>query len=227
MSKGLIYIHVNTVNGKFYIGQTITTLRRRLQAHINEAKREGNTGSYFHRALNKYGTEVWKSFVLEDNISLNNLDIREEYYICKYNTYCAGYNMTLGGSSGKGQIVTAETRAKLSKAGLGRRVSETVRKKISEANKGSQNRLGHTNSANHREKISKSRIGTKNPGFKPWAITKPDGTYEVYRNKTKKEYAEENGLPVKAFSTRFGKDKCGKPGKAGPFKNWIMENLND
>ena len=66
-------------------------------------KREAELGSEcpIHRAIRKYGIENFTSEILEKNIPENLLDIREEYYIQKYDTFYQGYNATLGGQ-GKG-----------------------------------------------------------------------------------------------------------------------------
>ena len=226
-NSGLVYMHTNQITGLSYVGQTIKTMDFRFRCHCLEAKREGNTGSHFHRALNKYGDTCWDSTILEEGIEISELDDKERFYIEKYNTYYEGYNMTVGGVSGRGCSPSKETRIKLSEAGKGREVSEETKKKISGSNKGNRNRLGHTNSDDHRKKISESRKGCNNPGFKPWAITKPDGTYETYHNITKTQYAIDNGLPIKAFCCRFGKVQAGKVAKTGAFKGWIMENIND
>ena len=223
---GSIYMHTNTITGLSYIGQTIKSVEFRFRCHINEARREGNTGSHFHRALNKYGEYVWDTVLLEDNIPIADLDSKECFYIEKYNTYYEGYNMTKGGISGKGQIVSEETRKKLSEVGRGRVVTDETRRKISNGNKGNKQRLGHSNSPEHRRKISESRLGTANPFFKPWYIKYPDGRYEQHYNTTKAQYAVDNGFNIKTLTGWFIK-KAHKEIQVRPYKGIIVGNLKE
>ena len=225
-TTGSIYMHTNMVTGLSYIGQTIKAVTFRFRCHINEAKREGNAGSHFHRALNKYGEHVWDTIILEDGIPREDLDNKECFYIEKYNTYYEGYNMTKGGISGKGQAVSEETRKKLSEAGKGRTVSEETRNKISVSNKGNKQRLGHTNSAEHRRKISESRRGAANPFFRPWYIKYPDGRYEEHYTTTKAQYAIDNGFNIKTFTGWFSKN-AHKEIQTGSYKGIIVGNIKE
>lgn len=89
-NMGIIYIHINSVNNKVYVGQTILSIERRKQL--------GYT-SKFKNAINKYGWNNFESYVLE-HCQIQNLDEREIYWIEKYNSVESGYNTTPGGSSG-------------------------------------------------------------------------------------------------------------------------------
>lgn len=96
MRKGLIYKYTNKINNMIYIGQTSTTLARRDSKHMSQL----NDNTYFHRALKKYGRENFILEVIEDNISLNEIDEKEIYWIKELNAYYKtgkGYNMTKGG----------------------------------------------------------------------------------------------------------------------------------
>lgn len=95
---GIIY-KLTSPSGKSYIGQTTRSFSVRFAQH----KREAELGSEcpIHRAIRKYGIENFTSEILEKNIPENLLDIREEYYIQKYDTFYQGYNATLGGMGNK------------------------------------------------------------------------------------------------------------------------------
>ena len=103
---GTIYMVLNTVNNKKYIGQTIMTLNRRKSSHLLSAKHHYDN-LYFHRAINKYGEEAFEWTVLETIKNENKTELsqklneREIYYIKLYNTTNPdlGYNMTSGGES--------------------------------------------------------------------------------------------------------------------------------
>ena len=103
---GTIYMALNTINNKKYIGQTIMTLSRRKSGHLLSAKHHYDN-LYFHKAINKYGEEAFEWTILETIKSENKIELsqklneREIYYIKLYNTTNPdlGYNMTSGGES--------------------------------------------------------------------------------------------------------------------------------
>lgn len=71
-----IYKYTNLINGKIYIGQTKNSLEKRA---LNGTNYKGSR--YFYNAIQKYG---WNNFIpeiLEDGLSLDKANIREEYYI--------------------------------------------------------------------------------------------------------------------------------------------------
>lgn len=52
---GFIYCAKNLINNKIYIGQTTTSLKRRISGHYHSANT--NDKLYFHKALRKYNKE--------------------------------------------------------------------------------------------------------------------------------------------------------------------------
>lgn len=102
---GLIYKYTNVLDGKIYIGQTRQDLQERDKEHINV-----KDDTYFHRALQAYGRDNFTLEVIEDNISLDQLDEKEKYYIDFYESFHTtgkGYNLTQGGQWGSAcQILT-------------------------------------------------------------------------------------------------------------------------
>ena len=92
----IIYKHTSKTSGKSYIGLTQKTLEERLNGHINNSRKGSETN--FHSAIRKYGIEDFISEVLESGIKdIDELKLREQYWIEYYDTYKNGYNMTLGG----------------------------------------------------------------------------------------------------------------------------------
>lgn len=92
MSKGIIYVHINKINGKAYVGQTTQELKRRFR------KQENNFNSYqnctvFYDALKKYGWNNFETVLLATSFSQEELDKLEEHFIKFYNsTVPSGYN---------------------------------------------------------------------------------------------------------------------------------------
>ena len=140
--RGIIYKYTNKVNGKVYIGQTINESKRREKWKNLKTPYAGN---YINRARVKYGIESFSYEVLveilnDDEIILKDtLNLLEEKYISLYHSKDPkfGYNLTDGGKSGKGQIVSQETRNKISKVhkGLKKKMSEQGKRNISLSHK--------------------------------------------------------------------------------------------
>lgn len=109
----IIYCYTNLINNKKYIGQT-NNLKRRIKQHRVDSYHNYDDKRYnqiIHQAIRKYGIENFQIEVLEDNISDEQIDEKEQYYIKKYNTMAPnGYNMTEGGLANK----TAPVPSKIS-----------------------------------------------------------------------------------------------------------------
>ena len=92
---GFIYKIPNKINGKVYIGQTITPIKNRMYKHYSQA-RNGKNITGIDAAIKKYGKE---NFEVEQILECPNedLDLQEKFYISKYNSFENGYNLTIGG----------------------------------------------------------------------------------------------------------------------------------
>lgn len=108
--NGLIYVIVNKINQKRYVGQTRFTLKYRyptrwwLRCH----------NIYLKRSIAKYGIDNFEFEILESNIiTIEELNRLEIYHAKRLNTYIPnGYNIRLCGDSRSG--LAPETREKLS-----------------------------------------------------------------------------------------------------------------
>jgi len=140
---GYIYKITNRTDNKIYVGQTIQDVEARWKDHL----KKGSNCRYLKSAINKYGIDNFE-FKLVCITFDNQLDDIEIKYIEKYNCLVPnGYNLRLGGNSGRHN---AETKQKISdtlkknfanglvhsKPQLGKPHSEITKKKLSEANKG-------------------------------------------------------------------------------------------
>lgn len=90
MNTYCVYCHTNIINGKKYIGQTSNYVRR-----CQPTNYKGCTKLY--NAIMKYGWDNFTHEILEDNLTLEQANQREEYYINLYNTVKDGYNIKSGG----------------------------------------------------------------------------------------------------------------------------------
>lgn len=175
-----VYVHINKINGKLYIGQTKQTLLQRSRADGSGYKHS----RHFLNAIYKYGWENFEHLILINDISLDMANIIEEELIKKYNTTNEkyGYNLNSGGlnhipsdetrkimsenRSGSnhwnyGKHWSEETKAKMSKSNKGRIITSEWRKHMSN---GQKNRAPF--SLETREKIRISKLGSKNPNYK-------------------------------------------------------------
>ncbi len=118
MKKGIIYKCTNKINNKIYIGQTSRTVNERKDEHLNESFKKLSK-THFHRALRKYGIEnfIWKKL---ENVMIENLNEKEEYYIKKYDSLKNGYNMTINGYNLRGFCHSDKTKKKMSEKTKGK-----------------------------------------------------------------------------------------------------------
>ena len=96
MKNFCIYCHINKINKKRYIGQTCQK--------VNLRWRNGNgykNCPRFYSAICHYGWDNFDHIILEENLSQQEADQKEIYYINFYqsNDPDKGYNMTIGGNT--------------------------------------------------------------------------------------------------------------------------------
>lgn len=105
-----IYKHTLLVEGEqqgwSYIGLTSS-------AKVNSRWRNG-TGykeqAVFWEAIKKYGWDNFSHEIIEDNLTLEQANIQEQYWIAYYHTWvkdenCRGYNMTAGGGASENGMI--------------------------------------------------------------------------------------------------------------------------
>ena len=134
----IVYLITNKINGKQYIGATITKLNERWNRHVCDSLKERD-GQSLHSAIRKYGKENFTIEVLEEHPDENHVfNVLESKYITQYKTHGSqgGYNMTNGGDGWLGMKHSEETKEILRQKSTGRIFSEEARAKISAAHKG-------------------------------------------------------------------------------------------
>lgn len=129
-----IYVIVNTVNGKVYVGQT-SDFRTRWNKHKSSLILGIHDNRHLQAAWSKYGQDVFEFQILE-HCSTKQLTEREQYYLDLYKARGNSYNIAMDAHvPARGVKRTEETRRRMSKANTGRICTEETRKKMSEANR--------------------------------------------------------------------------------------------
>lgn len=136
-----VYIHINKVNNKKYVGITCQNPPENRWGHNGSGYK--NDQSYFYKAIKKYGWDnfehiIWADGLFEYEAKSIEVALIDTYKtnVSKWHDEAQGYNMTDGGEGTKGCILSEETRQKMSKSRMGRQVTAETRKKISEKHKG-------------------------------------------------------------------------------------------
>lgn len=91
-----IYQIVNNINQKVYVGKTNFSIEKRWKEHIHDSKKEDISNRPLYKAMNKYGFENFSIEVLEE-VSLDEVNEKEIYWIEKLGSFKHGYNATKGG----------------------------------------------------------------------------------------------------------------------------------
>jgi group I intron endonuclease len=201
--KAGIYKLTCVENGKMYIGKSVNICAR-LNAHKNSINRNNNY--HFQNAIKKYG---WENFIIEileifenfDKINDNTkLLEREAYYIEKFNSNdnSTGYNICTFSNDCTGipkKKMSEETKEKLRKLHIGRKVSDEAKLKMSQSKKG---KTGFKHSEETKEKIRRSKLGKRKT---------PEHIEKIRIAMTGKKQSES----VKLKSSLSRKGKPGKP----------------
>lgn len=128
-----IYKCVNKLNGKVYIGFDSKWPNRQQEHKYNINFRNQK----FYRAIRKYG---WNNFqwdiIYQSFDGEHTLKVMENHFITEYDSYNNGYNETLGGEGTLGNILSEETKNKISNSMKGKPKSIEHIQKMSETRKG-------------------------------------------------------------------------------------------
>lgn len=175
---GVIYKITNILNNKSYIGR-----KKLYKGKYNDLHNYFGSGIHIKNAIKKYGIENFKKEYLDVAYSDEELDLKEMYYIEKYNTLKEGYNSTKGGEHFRGEFSdnelrkqkisewsksfwgNEENRKKLIEKRIGKKRSEFTKKQMSESAKKSwteERKKKASESGNyvrHFDEETKKRIG--------------------------------------------------------------------
>lgn len=202
---GIVYILKNKINGKCYVGQTISSLSNRIYDHKKHK-------SIIGLAILKYGIENFERHQFK-GIRIHELDYVEIKLIERLKTIAPhGYNIMLGGQANR--IFSEETKQKMSDAHLGKKQTpEEIEKRICKLRgrkrpdglmeKLKKYNIGKTVTEETRQKIRESLIGNIpwNKGKKMSAETnkKNSESHKGYTHsaETKKKMSESHRKRLK------------------------------
>lgn len=150
-----VYVHINKINGKKYVGITSKPPEDRWG---NEGYRYRNQP--FYRAIKKYGWDNFDHEIIASNLTREEANNFEKKLIEELNTHINngyGYNSTMGGDGILGHHHSEETKEKMRACKIGIKFSDEHRRKIGESNR------GKTHSEESKIKMSLSRMGNVCP----------------------------------------------------------------
>ena len=115
--KYCVYMHINKINNKIYIGQTKQNPHRRWQngkGYLCKNKKGEYTQSHFAKSIIKYGWDNFEHIIWCDELTLQEANKAERLLIALYNTTNPkyGYNIKYGGNN---YTFSKEIREKMSK----------------------------------------------------------------------------------------------------------------
>jgi len=174
----VIYKTTNLINGKIYIGQDSKNNNKYL-----------GSGDLLKKAIKKYGKENFKKEILETCSSQLELDEKERLHIFELNSTDKniGYNISVGGRNG---------------TTLNRKMSNETKKKMSDA------KLGIKFTDEHKENLSKSRIG------------------KILSNETKKKMSDSQKLVIRKPMSEETKEKIRKTKKGIKLSKETKEKMS-
>jgi group I intron endonuclease len=135
--RGTIYSVLCKVTNKRYIGQTVRDVNVRWKEHITDSRNHPKT--LLHKAIAKYGPSMFVVRSIEEDVSINNLDEREKYWISEFDTFNNGYNLTEGGQGDSRGELSEESKDKIRQTHFGKVKSSGCIEKVIQAHKSSGN----------------------------------------------------------------------------------------
>ena len=202
---GFVYLITNTVSGRKYIGRKFYhTYRKRKR--VRESNWRVYAGSckplkedMKRLGKDKFTFEIICNYKTRGGVVSGEVHFQTDNDVLSPELLPCGERLYYNGQVGSVKFVTpefhsAETRAKIAAAGVGRTHSAETRAKIGAARIGtplsnehraniSAAHMGKTLSAEHRANISAAQEGEKNPFYKgPYIITFKDGHTEEWSN---------------------------------------------
>ncbi len=209
-SLAVIYMLINKVNGKRYVGFT-TNLPNRLLGHQARAKK-GTHDFILSNAIRKHGWEAFEvSILVESWDAVYTKDVLEPLLIKEHGTFYelgAGYNMTWGGEGTLGYKRTPEQCAHLSQIKTGVKQNLTPEQRALRSA-----RFSGENNPNYGVKTTPEKAAKISAGIKK-ALAEGRGRSEWTPERRAKASAVHKGKKASEESRRRMSDaQRGRPGR--------------
>ena len=143
-------VYIISYNNKNYVGSS-SNLKKRIREHFNCLKRNAHPNSRLQRAYNKYGVDVFLYKIVATCSSEYLIKLEQWFIDNTKNTV----NLSPFAYSSKGRVPKKSTRKKISKALMGRIISEETRQLLSKSKLGKP----QPKSKETKEKMSKAKKG--------------------------------------------------------------------
>lgn len=190
--KGWIYVYVNKINKKRYVGQT-ANLKRRMAEHL---KLRDNRRSLIDRAIQKYGIDNFDFKILycfcstSPKLRDKRLDQQEILWIEKLHSYVEdypdlGYNLTKGGNGSRGR---RNPNAKFS---------------ICDYDSLSECRKAYTKANKEKKQAYDKIYNEKNKEKRHQKLLNETPEQRAERLRKKKEYRERNKEKIKEYMKQY------------------------
>lgn len=144
----VIYVIINKLNGKRYVGSAKNFYKRRAK-HFSDLFLNKHKNIHLQRSYNKYSKDFFEILILERIDVEDDLIPREQYYI---DLIKPEYNINPVAGSWLGRKHNPESLEKMSLAKIGRKLSNETKLKMSSS------AIGKSKSIETRSKMSSGRV---------------------------------------------------------------------
>lgn len=179
---GFIYVTVNKINGNKYVGQ-------KTWGGIDPETYLGS-GTYFRRAVRKYGRENFERYIIEVCKTQEELDDKETYWINE------GFGVNTTKSKDWYNIKDGSQHGGNQRAGLSKEDYERWKRRIGASNKGKRAGKRHSMYGKHLPEETKMKISESHIGI-----------YLSEESKRKISESKKGQMPSNAKPIRLYKDK--------------------
>lgn len=160
-SNSGVYLILNLVNNKVYIGSCTKKVRNRIRGHISELRTNKHPNRYLQYSFNKHKIINFKFYMIE-RCHPNKCIEREQYWIDYYNSFNRdkGYNIAPKAGNCLGMKHTEETKERQSALMKKKKGTPEHREKISMEQKEIWSNIHYRNNM-----LAKLKESHKAPGF--------------------------------------------------------------
>lgn len=180
-NKWTVYMHINKLNNKKYVGITSRNPNERWGKNGNRYK----SSPHFYSAIQKYGWDNFEHIILFIGLDENIAKQKEKELIKLYqtNNKNLGYNCTEGGDGCCGRELSNKQIEKIRQKLIGYKHTDEWKQKMSEI------MTGREFTEEWKSKISKSHVGTLNPSARKIVLI--DNKYNLIKTYDCMRYASE------------------------------------